>query len=127
MQKNAARMPPRKQFDYFFLSYFPDIALTDSACLAFVLLDSETGGESFCRLETVEGWKARVKRCDPDADVKQLQAIVQDIDHKIIESQSRSAMLALIENSFSNSVRASTRRRCEAEHPEELLEKLSGG
>jgi hypothetical protein len=119
-------MQARKQFDYFLLSYNPNITQIHSICMAVVLLDSETGGEAFCRLKAVEGWQSRVKRFEPNAHMELLEAILQDVDQRISEPGTRSAMIEFIETSFSNTLRASTRKRCEGEEPDKLLEALSG-
>ncbi len=118
-------MPAGKQFDYFLLSYVPNVVLPDSIHMAVVLFDAETGGENFCRLKTVVGWQSKVKRFDRNADVTLLEAIVRDIDTQITNSQSRDVMLDTIENSFSSSIHASTRKRYLGEDPEKFLETLS--
>ncbi len=118
-------MPTGKHFDYFLLSYVPNVALPDSVCMAVVLLDAETGGKDFCRLKTIDGWQSKLKRFDCKADMKRLEAIIRDIGQKITNSQSRDEMLELVENSFSTSIHASTRKRCIGQDPDELLETLS--
>ncbi|HVN20767.1 MAG TPA: DUF3037 domain-containing protein [Dongiaceae bacterium] len=117
-------MAERKQFDYFFLSYVPNVTQLDSVCMAVVVLDSETGGESFGRMKTVEGWRIKVKQLDPNVDISFLQGILQHVGQQISDSHSLPAMIDLIENSFSNSLRASMRKKCEGEDLEEVLEAL---
>ena len=102
------------RFEYFFLEYAPDALCDHGIKFGLVLLDpsSETG---FCAARLADDWVTRVRSVDPDADLETLLATWREFEKRLGNPEQRKDLLEMMEDSFSSSIRVSSRQECYSE------------
>jgi predicted DNA-binding ribbon-helix-helix protein len=112
---NAGRrnsMATSSKLEYFFLQYIPDIVSGESVSIAAVFIDPTDLDHGICRVSLAGNWQSKVRRLDPDADVEMLEAVLTEIRTRLLSSVQRSEMIRELEDSFSNALQISYRRKC---------------
>jgi hypothetical protein len=108
--------------EYCLLKYVPNIISDKSVSIAAIVIspgDSEAG---LYRLIYATDWHTRVLVLDPDADLKVLDALLSEIRDRLLSPSHRSDMIRQLEDSFSNAIQISQRRKC----PRPLMSNCNG-
>jgi hypothetical protein len=133
---NAERrncMTSSSNVEYCFLHYVPNIVGDKSVTLAAIFIDPTDLEKGLCTMSVVANWKTKVQHLDPDGDLAMLESLLSEIRDRLLSGSERSEMIRQLEDSFSNVVQISHRRKCPvAPCPEaldafarELLERMS--
>jgi len=118
-------MAVQRKLEYFVLQYAPN-ALTDECInLGLVVLDPSLPETGFCVVRFAENWGKRVQFIDPEADLEILSASVLEFERRLCNPEQRAEMLRIMEDSFSNSIRVSSRKLCFYENAASAIEILA--
>lgn len=98
--------------EYFFLCYVPDPVSHRSVSIAVILIDPCDLEKGVCTMSSPQDWKSRVWFLDPDSDLEMLEALMTEIRDRLRSSSERSEMIQQLEDSFSNVIQVSRRRKC---------------
>jgi hypothetical protein len=111
-----------KDFEFCLLHYVPDAignARLSIAVIVFDMSDPETG---ICTMNIAPHWRTAVRRLDPDSDLEMLGALLTEIRDRLLSKDQRWDMIRQMEDSFSNVVQVSQRRKCPAGLRTEMVE-----
>jgi hypothetical protein len=119
-------MQPATTLEYFLLQYAPN-PLREDRCVnvGIVLFDYRIAPDGFFGVRFRQSWERHVKTVNPDADMEMLLALVHDIELKLAEPNLRPEMIALMEGSFSNTLRVTERKRWSLQDPEVAMKALA--
>ena len=105
-------MTTSRNVEYFFLQYVPNIVSGESVSIAAIFIDPTDLDQGICRVCPAEDWQTKVRSLDPYADVEMLDAVLTEIRDRLLSHTRRSDMIRELEDSFSNSLQISQRRKC---------------
>lgn len=117
-------MANEQEFEYFILQYAPNLLSENTISIGVVLLDSREPESGLCLARFSPGWQAKVMRTDPKADLEVLEVLAREIEQSLSSRESRIGMIAMMENTFSNTFRVSERCPCRTQNPLLLMEQL---
>jgi len=115
-------MAERRQVEFFLLRYVPDAVKDEFVNIGVVMV--EAGGSGFAEVRFTRDWQ-RVQRIDPQADFEMLAALERDIRGQLVDKRDREALLKTMEDSFSNVIQLTPKKRCVAEDPVREIEDLA--
>jgi hypothetical protein len=99
--------------EYYFLRYMPNVIDNKSVSIAAIFIDSDdTKKDECCTVSFTDDWQAKVLQLDPNADVEMLEALLGEMQDRLSCEGTRSEMIRLMEDSFSNVLQLSQRRIC---------------
>jgi Protein of unknown function (DUF3037) len=98
--------------EYFFLLYVPNVVSGESIAIAAILIDSTDLENGICTMSFAADWQARVRVFDPDSDLEMLRALLTEIKDRLLSRDERAEMIRQMEDSFSNVIQVSQRRKC---------------
>ena len=106
-------MSDRVPCEFFLIRYVPDAVKGEYTNIGVLL--RETGREERARVRFTRDW-SRVRCMDADADVGLLEALEGEIDTRLrLGSADSKPLVAVIEDTFSNSIQMTEARACLAE------------
>ena len=119
--------------EYCFLHYVPNVAADKSISIAAIFIDPTNLDDGICTVCIAANWQTEVQLLDPDSDLEMLEALLKEIQDRLLSRSERYGVIRQLEDSFSNVVQISHRRKCPiAPCPEaldafarELLERMS--
>jgi Protein of unknown function (DUF3037) len=89
--------------EFFLLRYMPDVARGEFANIGIVVISQAEDGSLVADLRSAKNWQ-RIRAFFPKADIKFLQALLDDIKQQLANAPDRAQMLRLMKDSFSNSI-----------------------
>jgi hypothetical protein len=98
--------------EYFFLQYVPNVVSGESVSIAAIFIEPTDPDQGICRFSLAEDWQTKVRCFDPDADVEMLEITLREIRDRLLSTIEHSDMLRELEDSFSNTLQISQRRKC---------------
>jgi hypothetical protein len=104
-------MTEKRHLDFFVVRYVPKVIAKEFVNIAVVMLECTVHSQGFAEVRFTESWK-QVKSLDPGADIEMLDALKQEFRKRFQDAAQRRALLRLLEDSFSNVVQLSPRKRC---------------
>lgn len=119
------QVPTPEQLEYFLLQYAPSLLTDEGVNVGVVLWTPASPSSGFCGTRFAPSWRVRVQSFDPDADIETLAAIFADIERRLQTPDLREQMLTIIQDSFSNMIRASESRKCVCEDPTVEIEAIA--
>lgn len=103
-------MPLReKKIEYFAFSYFPDAITERHYNLALLIIDA-SDSETWNAVVRVNRNTEELKRIDPDADTKMLNALIRDMERQFLNRETGEQFLQQMMQSFSNIIRISVKQ-----------------
>lgn len=100
-------MSNERQFHCVVLQYAPN-PLDDAVFnIGVILFDPHEFRNGFCDIAYFPNWQSKVAELDPQADIDTLELTIRDIEQRLRNTETRQEMLRQIEDSFSNTIRAS--------------------
>jgi hypothetical protein len=105
-------MTTSNDVEYFFLQYVPSIVRGESVSIAAIFIGPIDLHEGVCRISIAGDWQTHVRCLDPDADVGMLEAVLTEIRDRLLSNVERSEIIRELEDSFSNALQISQRRKC---------------
>lgn len=104
-------MTTSSNVEYFFLQYVPNALSSESVSIAAIFIDPTDLDQGICRVSLAGDWQTKVWHLDPDADVEMLEAVLTEVRDRLLSPTQRSDMIRELEDSFSNSLQISQRRK----------------
>jgi hypothetical protein len=98
--------------EYCFLYYVPNVAGDKSVSIAVIFIDPIDVEEGLCTMSVAANWRTTVQVLDPDSDLEMLAALLTEIQDRLLSGSERSAVIHQLEDSFSNVIQISQRRKC---------------
>jgi hypothetical protein len=111
----------QRKCEFFLLRYMPN-ALREEFVNIGVVLREDVSGDA--RVRFAPDWK-RVRSIDPDADIELLDALAAELGTKLAEPAKREALLHVMEDSFSSTIRVSPRQAVLTDSLEKELRRLA--
>jgi hypothetical protein len=93
--------------EYIILRYVPNILGTEDVAIATILISSGDQHDMICD----RGWQSKVRILDTNADVDMLSNLLEEIRCRLLSPSESSEMIQQLEDSFSNILQVSARRR----------------
>jgi hypothetical protein len=112
--------------EYCLLHYVPNVADDESIPIAALLIVSNDEEGGSCDLWLDEDWQSKVRLLDPYADLVMLEALFTEIRDRLSSEGHSSEMLHCLEDSFSNTIQISQRRKCTMAHDDPFARSLLG-
>jgi len=113
--------------EYFLLRYAPNVTMDEGVSIAAVVIDPSNLEKGLCAMSLATDWKTRVRVLDPDSDLQMLGALLTEIRNRLLSKRGRCEMLHQLEDSFSNVVQVSQRRKCTIAPSPETIEEFARG
>jgi hypothetical protein len=108
--------------EFFLIRYVPDAVKGEYTNIGVLL--REAGREESARVRFTRDW-SRVRCMDADADIEMFEALEGEIDTRLrLGAANNKPMIAVIEDTFSNSIQMTEARACLAENLATELELL---
>ncbi len=115
-------MNDRVPCEFFLIRYVPDAVKGEYTNIGVLL--REAGREESARVRFTRDW-SRVRCMDADADIEMFEALEGEIDTRLrLGAANNKPMIAVIEDTFSNSIQMTEARACLAENLATELELL---
>lgn len=106
-------MAKLSNIEYFVLQYVPNVANDKSIAIAAILIGSRADlKKGICAMSVAADWQTQVRLLDPDSDLEMLGALLTEIKDRLLSKAERSDMIRQLEDSFSNVIQVSPRRKC---------------
>jgi hypothetical protein len=113
--------------EYFLLRYAPNVTMDEGVSIAAIVIDPSNLEKGLCAMSLATDWKTRVRVLDPDSDLQMLGALLTEIRNRLLSKRGRCEMLHQLEDSFSNVVQVSQRRKCTIAPSPETIEEFARG
>lgn len=101
-------MTASRNVEILYMYYVPNVVIDERICIAAVTIDP-TG---ICTMALAADWQTRVRSFDPKSDLTFLEALLKEIEMRLLSPDERSKMIRRMEDSFSNVIQVSQRRSC---------------
>jgi Protein of unknown function (DUF3037) len=98
--------------EYCLVQYVPNVVRDERISIAAIFIDSSDLENGFCTVSYAKDWQNKVHLLDPNSDLAMLQALLTEIRGRLLSTTERSDMIRQLEDSFSNCVQISQRRKC---------------
>ena len=113
-----------KQCEFFLLRYVPDAVKDEFVNIGVVVTGPAVNGKGVAEIRFTRDWQ-RVRCLDPAADIEMLEAMEDEVRAQLAEAGNRDALLARMEDSFSNLVQLSPSKAVLTESPAEEVGRLA--
>lgn len=102
-----------ERIEFVIVNYLPTAASNNALPIAVIFfspsdLDLEN---AVCIMKMAPNWQRKIVRIDKHADIKLLRALITEIDDRLSCKNQRKEMIQRLEDSFSNTIVVSARRR----------------
>jgi hypothetical protein len=111
--------------EFCFLRYVPNVIGNVGVSIAAIVFDMSDPEAGICNMSIAPHWQSAVRRLDPDCDLEMLGALLTEIRDRLLSKDQRSNMIRKMEDSFSNVVQVSQRRKCPAGLRSEMVEEFA--
>ena len=98
--------------EYCLLRYVPDASSDKGVSIAAIFMDPSDLQNGTCAMSLAPDWQNKVRLLDPDSDLAMLGALLGEIRDRLQSPTERIDMINQLEDSFSNGIRVSERRKC---------------
>jgi len=120
-------MAKLKAVEYCLLRYAPNVTVDEGVPIAAIVIDPSNLEKGICAMGIATDWKTRVRLIDPDSDLRMLGALLTEVRNRLLSKRGRCEMLRQLEDSFSNVVQVSQRRKCTVAPRDETIEDFARG
>ena len=104
-------MTESSDFEYCLLHYVPNLLRDKSVSIAVIVFDSSDLENGIRTMICAADWQTKVRILEPDTDVEMLVALLTEIRDRLLSPSQCSDMIRQLEDSFSNAVQISLRRK----------------
>jgi hypothetical protein len=105
-------MTESSNIEYCFLRYVPKVDSDMGVDIAVIFIDATDLENGICTVRVAADWQTKVRSIDQEGDLEMLSALLTEISDRLLSESERADMIHQLEDSFSNSVRVSQRRKC---------------
>ena len=104
-------MNESSRLEYCLLRYVPTVIRDDSVAVAVIFIDSSDLENGICTMSFATDWQTKVLLLDPNSDLEMLGALLREILARLLSPATRSEMIRELEDSFSNVIQITERRK----------------
>jgi hypothetical protein len=115
-------MAASSNVEYFFLHYVPNVLSDKHVLIAAIFIDPSDLEDGICTMSFAEDWQTEVRHLDANSDLKMLASLLKEIKDRLLSKEARADMIRQMEDSFSNVVQVSQRRKCPVAPRPETIE-----
>jgi hypothetical protein len=101
-----------RNVEYCVLDYVPNIVRDKSVSIAAIFIDACDEEKGTCTMTLAADWQTQVQLVDPNTDLEMVAAVLSEIGERLLSPGQRCEVIRQLEDSFSNTVRVSERRKC---------------
>ena len=105
-------MEPSENLEYCFVHYVPNVISGERISIAVVFFDPSDLEDGICTMCFAADWQNRVRLIDPHSDVQVLEATLSEVQRRLLCPEQRRDMIQQMEDSFSNTIQISPKRKC---------------
>jgi hypothetical protein len=120
-------MTKLRDVEYSLLRYVPNVTSHEGVSIAAIVIAPKSLEEGFCTMSIAADWKIRVRLLDPDSDLEMLGTLLKEIRERLSSKEQCSDMIHQLEDSFSNVVQVSQRRKRAVAPSPETIEAFARG
>ena len=102
--------------EYIVVQYVPNVLSDKSVALAAVLISLAGREQEVGTMICADNWQRQVRILDPSADLEMLAHLLAEIRDRLLSPSERSETIRQLEDSFSNVIQVSSRRRGSLSH-----------
>jgi len=111
-EDNSVRMLESSTIEYCLLRYVPNVVSNEGVSIAVIFIDASDLQNGTCAMSLAADWPNKVRLLDPDSDLAMLAALLGEIRDRLLSPTERVDMIHQLEDSFSNGIQVSERRKC---------------
>jgi len=104
-------MDESSNVEYCLLRYVPNVTAEEGVSIAAIFIDVNDVDKEVCAITVAPYWQERVRLFDPDSDLEMIEATLAELQDRLRSPASRN-MLHQLEDSFSNVIQISDRKKC---------------
>jgi hypothetical protein len=104
-------MAESSNLEYCVLRYVPNVIGREGVSIAAIFIDPSDSANEVCAISFAADWPERIRLIDPGSDLEMIEAMVAEIRDRL-RSLTQRDMLHQMEDSFSNTIQLSKRRKC---------------
>jgi len=104
-------MTESSNFEYCLLHYVPSLLSDKSVSIAVIVFNSSDLENGICTMICAADWQTKVRILEPNTDLEMLSVLLTEIRDRLLSPSHRSDMIRQMEDSFSNIVQVSQRRK----------------
>jgi hypothetical protein len=120
-------MTKLRAVEYCLLRYVPNVTSDEGVSIAAIVIDPNNPEKGICAMSIATDWKTRVRLLDPESDWEMLGALLTEIRDRLLSARERVEMLHQLEDSFSNVVQVSQRRKRAVARSPDAIETFARG
>jgi hypothetical protein len=114
-----------RNVEYCVLDYVPNIVRDKSVSIAAIFMDTSDEENGTCTMTLASDWETQVRLLDPDADLEMVAALLTEIQERLVSPARPSEVIHQLEDSFSNIIQVSERRKCLITRGAETIESFA--
>jgi hypothetical protein len=104
-------MAESRNLEYCVLRYVPNVTSKEGVLIAAIFIDPSDPDREKCAITFAPYWQERIRFFDPDSDLEMIAATLAEIRDQL-QSPTNRDTLHQLEDSFSNTIQISDRRKC---------------
>jgi hypothetical protein len=104
-------MAESSNLEYCLLHYVPNLLRDKSVSIAAIVFNSGDLENGICTMIYAADWQINVRLLEPNTDLEMLNAVLTEIRNRLLSPSQRSDMIRQMEDSFSNVIQVSQRRK----------------
>ena len=108
--------------EYCFLRYVPGAETDKGVSIAAIFIEPSDSEVGVCRMKFAADWQKKARLLDPDIDLEMVEALLREVQERLLSPGQCSEMMRELEDSFSNVIQVSERRRCPVKPMRESIE-----
>jgi hypothetical protein len=102
------------RIEYRTVRYVPNVISNESLSLAVIFTDACDLQGGVCTMIVAALWPTKVQQIDPDCDLKMIEALLSEIQERLLSTSERVDMIRQLDDSFSNLLQVSDKQRLPA-------------
>jgi hypothetical protein len=100
--------------EYRIVRYVPNVTNNRGISLAVIFTDACDLQGGACTMIVAPLWQTKLRQIDPDCDLKMIEALLSEIQGRLLSRSDRSDMICQLDDSFSNLLQVSDKQRLPA-------------
>jgi len=111
--------------EYRIVQYVPNVISNWSLSLAVVFTDASNPQDGVCAMSVAASWQAKIRDIDPDCDLNMIEALLSEIQTRLLSRSDRWDMIRQLDESFSNLVQVSDKHTLPSKWRPESVEEFA--
>lgn len=115
-------MNKSRRVEYCLLRYVPNVVNSEFVTIAAIFIEPLDLKNGVCRMSFASDWRAKVQCFDPNAHLQMLEALLTELQRRILSETERSDVIQFMEDCFSNVIQITEWRECAVDPKVEAIE-----